>query len=458
LPDRCPARPRCPVGPAPRTRPVRVSLASGATGQEEPAVNPDRTGRTTNWAGNVTYGAARVHHPDSVAQLRRLVAGARHIRALGTGHTFNAIADSPGDLVSLDRLPSTVDIDRDRSTVTVGGGVRYGELSGRLHAAGYALHNLGSLPHICIAGACATGTHGSGTGCLAAAVSALEYVDPHGDLVRVERGGDEFCGSVVALGALGIVTSLTLDIEPAYDVTQRVYLDLPLAEARERLADLLTAGYSVSLFTDWGPRVGQIWVKSRLDRGAPRQLAGATPAAGPVHPVPGMPPEHCTEQLGVPGPWHERLPHFRLAFTPSSGSELQSEYLVPAQSGGQALAEVAAIGDRLRPVLQIAEVRSVSADELWLSPSYRRDSVALHFTWVDDTRAVLPVVAALEERLAPFEPRPHWGKLFAMQPQALRAAYPRLDDAARLLRRRDPAGKFRNALVDRWLGLTPGTP
>lgn len=406
----------------------------------------------TNWAGNVTYQARHLHSPESVPQLRSLVAEAGHIRALGTGHTFNTIADSPGDLVSLAKLPSTVDIDRDRSTVTVGGGVRYGELAVELNAAGYALHNMGSLPHISVAGACATGTHGSGTANLASAVSAVELVGPDGDLQRFVRGDDTFDATVLALGALGIVTRLTLDIEPAYQVAQYVYGGLELEDCAQRLDELFTAGYSVSLFTDWGPRVEQLWVKYRLHGGAePRPVAGAVPLDRAVHPVPSMPAAHCTEQLGVPGPWHERLPHFRLAFTPSHGAELQSEYLLPAELGGAALAAVAELRDLIRPVLLISEIRTISADDLWLSPAYRRDSVAVHFTWIDDTAAVVPVVAAVEERLAPFDARPHWGKLFAMEPAALRDRYPRLPDFGRLLRERDPEGKFRNDFIDRYV-------
>jgi xylitol oxidase len=412
----------------------------------------------TNWSRNVTYRAPRVHHPDSVPQLRRLVVGARHIRAAGTGHTFNAIADSPGDLVSLAGLPSIVDIDRERSTVTVGGGVRYGDLARELHANGYALHNLGSLPHICVAGACATGTHGSGTGVLASAVAAIELVDPAGDLATLQRGEDGFDGAVVALGAVGIATRLTLDIQPTYDVVQHVYRDLPFDECRERLGEILASGYSVSAFTDWGPIVTQVWVKSRLDApaGPDRPWPGAVPADLPLHPVPGMPPENCTTQLGVPGPWHERLPHFRFEYTPSVGAEIQTEYLVPVHQAASALAAVASVRDTVAPVLQISELRAVSADDLWLSPAYQRDSVAIHFTWVDDTAAVLPAVVAVEEQLAPFDARPHWGKLFTVDPAALDDRYPRMGDFRQLVAKLDPDGKFRNELIERWLRLTPG--
>ena len=420
---------------------------------------------TTNWAGNITFRAATVHHPESVPELQRLVAAAGHLRALGSGHSFNTIADSPGDLVSLAAMPSTVDIDTERSAVTVGGGIRYGELTGKLHAAGYALHNLGSLPHISVAGACATGTHGSGTGSLATAVRAVELVTASGDTLRLDRADARFPGSVVALGALGIVTALTLDIQPSYQVTQNLYTGLPLAVAAARLAAVMSGGYSVSLFTDWGPVVGQAWVKRRVDAAAPGGAApggappdvpwaelGATPAAQPLHPIAGMPPEHCTEQLGVPGPWHERLPHFRHDFTPSHGDELQSEYFVPAEHGPAAIEAVATLRDTIQPVLLTSEIRTVTADPLWLSPAHGRDSVALHFTWIQDTPVVLPVVAAVEERLAPFAPRPHWGKVFAMDPDTVRASYPRMPDFQRLARELDPTGKFRNEFLDRYLG------
>jgi xylitol oxidase len=150
----------------------------------------------------------------------------------------------------------------------------------------------------------------------------------------------------------------------------------------------------------------------------------------------------------VPGPWYARLPHFRLEFTPSSGDELQSEFLVPRDAGVAALLAVAGLRELLTPVLQTCEIRSVAADELWMSPSYQRDSVALHFTWVKDEVALAPVLAALEEALAPLAARPHWGKLFVADD--VRALYPRWVDFVALLARYDPAGKFRNDFLDRY--------
>ncbi|WP_203924256.1 FAD-binding protein [Rugosimonospora africana] len=415
-------------------------------------------GHITNWAGNVTFTATRLHRPSSVDDLRRLVADAPRVRVLGTGHSFNRLADTDGVLVSVAGLPPSVEVDPAGRGVTVAAGVRLGDLATRLHAQGYALANLPSLPHISVAGAVATGTHGSGTRNrnLGAAVSAVRLVTADGDVRTVRRGEDEtFDGTVVALGALGVVTGLTMDIVPTFDVRQYVYDDMPLDRLVERLDEVLSAGYSVSLFTDWaGERVNQVWVKHRVgDPGEPPAgpWLGGTPADGPRHPVPGMSAAYATAQQGRPGPWHERLPHFRLEFTPSSGEELQTEYFVARERAAAAIAAVNEIRERIAPVLQICELRTIAADELWLSPNYRRDSLALHFTWVPDIAAVTPVVAEIERRLDPFAPRPHWGKVFTMAPSTVRSRYERHADFVRLAHRYDPAGKFRNDFVDSYL-------
>jgi xylitol oxidase len=397
----------------------------------------------SNWAGTVRFGAARRHRPTSVEQLREIVAGAESVRVLGTGHSFNAIADTDGDLVSTAGLPPDLEIDPDRGTARVAAGLRYGDVAPRLHAAGWALPNLASLPHLSIAGACATGTHGSGNanGGLATAVVGLEAVTADGSVTVV----DDVRPWAVALGALGVVTHLTLRLVPTFDIEQHVYDGLPLPAD---LDELFAAGYSVSLFTRWTGS-GQAWVKHVPGGRMPARWLGGTLADSPRHPIPGAPVASCTTQLGVPGPWYERLPHFRPEATPSAGDELQSEYLMPRESAADALAALATIGERIAPVLHVSEVRTVAADELWLSPSYRRDSVAIHFTWVNDPARVAPVMAAVEDRLAPYEPRPHWGKLFG--DADLRSRYERFDDFVALACRLDPTGRFRNAWLDRVL-------
>ncbi|MFD7706567.1 FAD-binding protein [Streptomyces sp. NPDC059786] len=412
------------------------------------------TDTVTNWAGNITYSAKELHRPHSLDALAALVAASGKVRVLGSGHSFNTIAD-PGDdgvLLSLTALPAAVDVDTAARTVRVAGGVRYAELARRVHERGLALPNMASLPHISVAGSVATGTHGSGVtnGSLASVVREVELITADGSPLTIGRGDGRFDGAVTSLGALGVVTALTLDLEPAYEVAQHVFTEVPLAGLD--FGAVAASAYSVSLFTDWAePGFRHVWLKRRTDQPLPGFPWG-TPATRAMHPVPGMPAVNCTEQFGVPGPWHERLPHFRAEFTPSSGAELQSEYLLPREHALAALHALDAVRGTVAPVLQICEVRTVAADAQWLSPAYGRDSVALHFTWVADTAAVLPVVRRVEEALDPFDPRPHWGKVFTMDPAVVRARFPRLADFRALADELDPAGTFRNAFVGEVLG------
>jgi xylitol oxidase len=410
----------------------------------------------TNWAGNVVFGARTLHRPSTVAEVQDLVAAGGPLRVLGSGHSFNRMADTDGDLISVAGLPRLDEISPDRKSVRIDGGVRYGELAVLLQSEGLALHNLASLPHISVAGAVASATHGSGVrnGNLATAVSRIEFVDGTGKQVTLGRGDDGFDGAVVHLGALGVVTSLTLDVLPDFQVRQYVYDTLPRTEIDVHLDQIMADGYSVSLFTDWtGVDVNHVWLK-RLEPMS-GDWFGARPADGPRHPVPGMPATNSTEQGGVPGPWHLRLPHFRMEFTPSAGEELQSEYHIARENGLAAFQAVSRIRERVAPVLQVSEIRTIAADELWMSPNYRRDTLALHFTWIADTDAVLPVVADVEAALAPFDPRPHWGKVFTTNPETLRTQYERFADFQSLVRRYDPAGVFRNEWQDAILGTRP---
>ncbi|MET0415909.1 MAG: D-arabinono-1,4-lactone oxidase [Actinoplanes sp.] len=410
--------------------------------------------RVTNWAGNIVFGARRMHRPGSVAEVRDIVAGGGPIRVLGSGHSFNRMADTEGDLVFLGDLERVAEISDDRRSVRVDGGIRYGELAARLHAEGLALHNTASLPHISVAGAVITATHGSGerNANLAAAVSSVEFIDGTGKDVTLARGDEGFEGAVVSLGALGVVTALTLDVVPSFEVRQYVFDNVPRASLDAHLDEMLGDGYSVSLFTNWTSRdISHAWLK-RTEPLTADQWYGGRAADGARHPVPGMPATNSTELGGVPGPWHTRLPHFRMEFTPSSGAELQSEYHVARADGLAAIDAVASIREQVAAVLQVCEVRTIAADEMWLSPNYRKDSLALHFTWIADTDAVLPVVGALEERLAPLNAVPHWGKVFTTDPSTVRSRYPRFADFQALVRRYDPDGTFRNPWLDAILG------
>jgi alditol oxidase len=411
-------------------------------------------GRRTNWAGNIVFGAPEFHRPATISQLQAVVARAGRLRVLGSGHSFNDMADSPGVQVSLADLPAEVDVDSAASVVRITGGMTYAALAGRLDGQGFALRNMASLPHISVAGACTTATHGSGVTNqnLATAIAAMEFVTADGDIVEIGRQDESFAGAVVHLGALGVVARLVLEVVPSFDVSQRVYEDLPLEVLDDHFADIMSSGYSVSMFTDWrAPRLTQIWVKQLAEDEAPASSLTeapwftATPAPAARNPVPGGSPDTTTEQLGVPGRWYERLPHFR-------PDELQSEYLLPVDDAVAAVHALQQISASLAPVLQICEFRVIAADELWLSPCYRRDTVAFHFTWLPDLASVLPVVRLMEQRLAPFDARPHWGKVFTATPETLHASYQRLPDFLDLARHYDPAGKFRNPYTARYLG------
>lgn len=404
-----------------------------------------------NWAGNVRFGSARVHQPESIDDLRRLVRGSSRIRALGYGHSFSRIADTAHDLVLMNGLPNTLTIDSASSSVTVASGMNYAELAAELQRSGYALPNMASIPNISIAGASATGTHGSGDTqrVLAASVAAMQLVGPDGDLIELRRDSDRdtFRGSVVALGALGVVTQLTLDIEPTYDMSQGVHLDVSLDEMLDQLDDVFSAGYSVSAFTNWDSDEAKVWIKSRGDQPA-LTLGFGRPAEHTVHPVPGRSADLCTEQLGDVGPWHERLPHFCPDATRDAGHELQSEVFLSRNVAGQAITALREIGGLFAPALLVSEIRTVRGDDLWLSPAYGRDSIAFHFTWTDNEPAVMDAVAAIEERLMPLDPRPHWGKLTTMTATQVISTYERAPDFNQLMVERDPTFKFRNDFVN----------
>jgi xylitol oxidase len=410
----------------------------------------------TNWAGNLTYRAARLHRPATVAEVQEIVAASPRVKALGSRHCFNDVADTTGDLVSLEALPEDVAFelpDEDApGVVRVPGGMQYGRLLPELARRGYALHNLASLPHITVAGATATGTHGSGNrnGSLSTSVVGLELVRSDGELVTLGPDSPDLPGAVVHLGALGVVTRIGLRVQPTFSVRNNVYLGLTWERLLADLDGVADAAYSVSVFTNWH-EITSVFVKSRVDEleTAPEEFFGARSATVPTHMLPDTPVENLTEQLGVPGEWHERLPHFQVGFTPSRGEELQSEYFVPREHARTAVEALRALAPRVAPLLMASEIRTVAADELWLSPAYGTDVLALHFTWVRDEAAVRAVLPAIEEALAPCDARPHWGKLSTTGAAELDRLFPRLGDFRALVRRYDPRGAFRNDFLDR---------
>jgi alditol oxidase len=417
----------------------------------------------TNWSGNYAYQASALHRPGSLEELQELVAGARAVRALGSRHSFTSIADS-AELVALDALPGEIVVDSTAETVTVPSHTTYAALAEALNHAGLALHNMASLPHISVAGAIATGTHGSGAGKgnLATAVRALEMVDAAGELRTVAAGDPAFEGVVVGLGALGLVTRVTLAVQPYYEMRQRVFQDVGWDTLFARFDEILGAGESVSVFHLCGETTEQVWVKrlARDDRGSRddselEELLEVRPATAELHPVLGGDPVNCTEQQGVPGPWSERLPHFRSGFTPSSGEELQSEFFVARKDAVAAVDAIRGLADEIIPLLLISELRTIAADALWLSPHHGRDSFALHFTWRRRPAEVEAVVAQIEAALAPFAGRPHWGKVFTARADTIAPLYPRMAGFLRLREDLDPNGRFVNAWLREKVLSTP---
>jgi FAD/FMN-containing dehydrogenases len=413
-----------------------------------------------NWAGNIEYSTESLYAAKSVEEVKSYVATTSKLKVLGTRHCFNTIADSKDAFLSLKPMEEVVALDAAAKTVTLHAGVTYGRLAPYLHERGFALHNLASLPHISVVGACSTGTHGSGqkNGNLSTAASGLEMVTARGDVVVLARkkDGDKFNGAVVGLGVLGAITKVTLDIQPTFMVRQWVYENMPLRAATAHFDEIEASGYSVSLFTDWrNKNVNEVWIKERVGGGkefaAKPEFFGAKLAKKNLHPIAELGAENCTEQLGVPGPWYKRLPHFKMGFTPSAGKELQSEFFVPRKHAVEAILAVEKLHEKISPHLLITEIRAIAADDLWMSPCYQQDSLAIHFTWQQDWPAVKTVLPDIEKTLSPFGVRPHWGKLFTMEPAVLRSRYKRLPEFVELAKKYDPQGKFRNEFVNAYI-------
>ena len=406
----------------------------------------------TNWSGNYHYSTDKVFQPATVAEVQDAVRSVAGVRALGTRHSFNGIADSTVAQISTLKLKDVV-VDAKARTARVGAGIRYGELALMIDKQGWALHNMASLPHISVGGACATATHGSGrkNGNLATAVRAIEFVGADGRVHTLsrEKDGERFAGAVVGLGALGVVTHMTLAVQPRYEMTQVVYEDLPFSALEHHFGDIMGAAYSVSLFTDWQSGLaGEVWLKRRVDQGGAATPAatfyGATLAKKKLHPIPDHPADACTDQMNIVGPWYERLPHFELAFTPSSGQELQTEFFVPFDRAYEAVRAVETLRDQITPHLYITELRAIAADDLWMSMAYRRSSLAIHFTWKLEPEAVMAVLPEIEAKLAPFGARPHWAKVNTLKTAEIAPLYPRIGDFREMVRGFDPKGKFEN--------------
>lgn len=407
---------------------------------------------TKNWATNITFQDQQTFHPRSVEELRDIVLQNDHVKVRGSAHCFNTIADTHEVAVVLDQMPVILEIHAGSSAATVSAGLNYAQISEYLQSHGWAIHNLASLPHISIGGAVATGTHGSGikNGPLHTAIHAATLIGADGEVKTLSRGvDDEFYAAVVGLGLTGIAISFGIDIEPTFEIRQTVYGDLPLDTFGENIIEILASAYSVSFFTTWGDNdSGDLWVKSKTTPQS--EIFGAKARTEKAHPIFGVNPDACTEQGGVPGPWHLRLSHFRIDAVPSAGNELQSEFFVDSKDAKAAFAAIRAISHQFRHKLLVTEVRSMAADQHWMSQSYCRETVAFHCTWMNDEE-VPRLVALIEAAFAPFNFRPHVGKLFNVTGDHFRTVLPKFDDFIDYVKSVDPTGKFHNEFTKRLL-------
>src|SRR6186997_661089 len=432
-----------------------VSVLTAAAGVSQLFSCEEKAIPRTNWAGNLNYSTDNLFTPGDITTLQETIKKCKKARGLGTKHCFNKIADSTQNQISSSAFNKVVSLDKIKNTVTVEAGIKYGEFCKQLDENGYALHNLASLPHISVAGACATSTHGSGirNGSLATAVTGIEFVNGKGELINLtkEKDSDEFSGAVVNLGALGIVTKLTLSLQPTFKMKQIVYQNLPMAELEKNFEAIMSSGYSVSLFTDWKKKnISEVWIKSKSDdlTNVAPVFYGATLATKNLHPIETLDPINCTEQMGNEGTWYERMPHFKMGFTPSSGKELQSEFFIPFENAYQGFMAIEKLNEKVSPHLMITEVRAIDADDLLMSPFYKKTCISFHFTWKQEVEEVNAVIPFIEEALAPYDPRPHWGKIFTMKPAVLRSRIEKLNEFKMLMTKHDPEGKFRNEFID----------
>ncbi|MBK1793514.1 FAD-binding protein [Devosia sp. WQ 349] len=408
-----------------------------------------------NWAGNITFNAAKIGRPTRVEEIQDIVRRADKLRVVGSGHSFNTIADTDGTLITLADMPRAIRVDPTTKTITTSGGTTYAQILPALAESGLGLATGASLPHITIAGAAATSTHGSGDANqnLSAAVSALTFVRADGEIVKLQRGDADFDGAVVNLGALGVVVDITLDTVPAYDIAQTVFTGLPVSTALAEFDAITSSAYSVSMFTRWNStNVDQLWQKALSATYTPAQRAfGASLASQALHPIAEFDGTTCTQQGGIAGSWGERIFHFPASATPSAGNELQSEFYVDRKNAVAAFAALYAIQEQFNHTLYVSEIRTMAADTLWMSGAYGRDTVGFHFTWKPDAAAVSTAVDIIEATLAPFEPRPHWAKVFNMAPTVVQSRYPKLAEFKQLANRFDPNGKFRNSYLTKLL-------
>jgi len=406
-----------------------------------------------NWSKNVDFNDRAFLQPESLAELQELARSNGKIRARGTAHCFNEIANTSSYAINLAKMPRVIEVNAENKSVKVSSGLTYGELAPVLHNQGWALNNLASLPHISIAGSISTGTHGSGikNQNLSNQVLSLDIVTAEGELRHIDRANPAFNALVVGLGLGGIAYQYELKIETTFTIRQVVYPEIPLDVLQRNFDQIMGTAYSVSYFTDWSSaQVGNLWCKFRDNEVIPESVGGSAKADKKYHPIPSVDPVACTDQLGESGHWHQRLSHFKLEFTPSVGEEIQTEFFIDRKDAAAAIEAISKLGEEITPLLWITELRTIAADDLWLSGAYQRDTLGIHFTWKKDL-AIYPVIEKVEAALRPFNYRPHWGKVFTADAKYLSTVYPKMSEFKALTEALDPKSKFENLFTRKFI-------
>jgi xylitol oxidase len=427
----------------------------------------------SNWGGNFRFSTTDIRFPRSLDEVVDAVKeGApkstpggvgppvKHLRALGSRHSFSKIADTAEMLVSLSAMNRILAVNpgsaTEAPTITVEGGAIYTDVTPFVEFIGAAFHNQLTLSEVSVAGSINTGAHGTGitNGILATQVRSVELVLANGTVTTLRKGVDAaFPAAVVGLGAFGVVTKVELEMQASYQMTQHVFLNLPFTTLTDQFDTIMSSAYTVQAWTDWSDptNFNQVWVGDRDDDAADFSTApafyGATRAPAQVTPVAALPPTYVVPQ-GVAGPWNERLVCYRLGLSGFNGDEIQSEYILPITNAKAALEAIAALATQIAPLCYVSVVRTIAADDFWLSPAYGRDSVAIHFTWKPQLDAVVALLPTIESALAGLDAVPHWGKFFTMAPSVFLQRYDKLAEWKATAAAYDPSGRFRNAFLN----------
>uniref|UniRef100_A0A915D0Y3 FAD-binding PCMH-type domain-containing protein n=1 Tax=Ditylenchus dipsaci TaxID=166011 RepID=A0A915D0Y3_9BILA len=413
-----------------------------------------------NWGGNFNFSTQDIKYPTTTAGVQQLVKECKgKIRPVGTRHSFSEIANTNDTLICLVHMNLILSVDPSVPSVTVQAGITYTDLIPFLQSIGLAIPMMASLGEISIAGAINTAVHGSGAGIgnLATQVLGLQMVLADGSVVQYSKGQNdtELAAATVGLGALGIVTQVTLQAQPTYNLAINVFENMDMSVLDTQLYNITHSGYAINMWSTFGtPGVlDQVWITTKVDSngvnayGNVSQLYGAPAATAQSSPIAALPPTYVVPQMGIVGPYYERLTDYDLGLSGQEGQQTQSEYYVDFDDFVPALKALQTLSAEINAVVYVALFRITEKDELWMSPQYKKTTMAIHFSWQPKLDQVMALLPKIEAALAPFNPIPHWGKLYTLKPEQYLPLLPKYPEWREQVELHDPTHKFRN----KWL-------